>query len=74
MIPVGQEHKNNPTSCNSSKGVCPNFNNIGPQYCSTTSSNISENASCAYYALNNTHPTKQGKDYWNDFLGEVYNR
>lgn len=74
VIPVGQEHKNNPTSCNSGKGVCPNFNNIGPQYCSTTSSNISENASCAYYALNNTHPTKQGKDYWNDFLGEVYNR
>lgn len=74
VLPVGQEHKNNPSSCNSSYGACANFNNIGAEYCSTTNSNISQNTSCAYYALTNTHPTKKGKDYWNDFLGEVYHR
>lgn len=35
---------------------------------------ISKNTSCAYYALTNTHPTEEGKDYWTDFLGEVYHR
>ena len=74
VLPVGQEHKNNPSSCTSGSGICGNFNNIGSQYCSTTSTNISQNTSCAYYALTNTHPTKKGKDYWNDFLGEVYHR
>lgn len=74
VIPVGQEHKNNPPVCNSSSGSCINFNNVGPEYCSNTSNDISKNTSCAYYALTNTHPTKEGKDYWTDFLGEVYSR
>lgn len=74
VIPVGQEHKNNPAVCNSSNGSCGNFNNIGPTYCSNVSDNIAKNTSCAYYALTNTHPTKEGKDYWTDFLGEVYSR
>lgn len=74
VLPVGQEHKNNPRACNSSNGTCGNFNNIGSEYCSNKVSDISKNTSCAYYALTNTHPTKEGKDYWNDFLGEVYSR
>lgn len=74
VIPMGQEHKNNPRGCNSSNGSCWNFNNIGSQYCSNTSSDISKNTSCAYYALTNTHPTKPGRDYWKDFLGEVYHK
>ena len=74
VIPVGQKHKNNPQVCNSSNGSCCNFNNVGAQYCSNTSNDISKNTSCAYYALTNTHPTKNGKDYWTDFLGEVYSR
>ncbi|MBS5801684.1 MAG: hypothetical protein KIC80_01535 [Brachyspira sp.] len=71
---ICQEHKNNPRACNSSNGSCGNFNNIGSEYCSNKVSDISKNTSCAYYALTNTHPTKEGKDYWNDFLGEVYSR
>lgn len=74
VIPVGQEHKNNPPVCNSASGSCINFNNIGAEYCSNTTNDISKNTSCAYYALTNTHPTKKGKDYWTDFLGEVYSR
>ena len=74
VIPVGQEHKNNPATCNSASGSCGNFNNVGEEYCSNTSNDISKNTSCAYYALTNTHPTKKGKDYWTDFLGEVYSR
>ncbi len=74
VLPVGQEHKNNPSPCSSSTGSCINFNNIGSEYCSNKVSDISKNTSCAYYALTNTHPTKEGKDYWNDFLGEVYSR
>lgn len=75
VIPVGQEHKNNPPyPCKSASGSCGNFSNVGAEYCSNTSSNIAYNTSCAYYALSNTHPTKEGKDYWTDFLGEVYSR
>lgn len=74
VIPVGQTHDNNPGVCNSSNGSCSNFNNVGEEYCSNTSSDISKNTSCAYYALTNTHPTEEGKDYWTDFLGEVYKR
>ncbi len=74
VIPVGQKHKNNPSVCNSSSGSCGNFNNVGAEYCSNTASDISKNTSCAYYALTDTHPTKAGKNYWQDFLGEVYSR
>ena len=74
VIPVGQKHKNNPSVCNSSSGSCGNFNNVGAEYCSNTASDISKNTSCAYYALTDTHPTKAGKNYWQDFLGEVYGR
>ena len=35
---------------------------------------MTQNTSCAYYAITDTHPTKPGKNYWQDFLGEVYSR
>lgn len=74
VIPVGQKHKNNPAACNTNNGTCGNFNNIGAKYCSNTTSAMTQNTSCAYYALTDTHPTKPGKNYWQDFLGEVYSR
>ena len=74
VIPVGQEHKNNPPACNINNGTCGNFNNIGAAYCSNTTFAMPKNTSCAYYALTDTHPTKAGKNYWQDFLGEVYSR
>ena len=75
VIPMGQKHPNNcPWVCNSASGSCGNFSNIGAQYCSKDSNNITYNSSCAYYALTNQHPTQEGKDYWHDFLSEVYGR
>ena len=74
VLPMGQEHKNNPARCTAANGVCGNFSNVGPEYCSNTATNYTYNTSCAYYALANIHPTKAGKDYWNDFVGEVYKR
>lgn len=35
---------------------------------------MTQNTSCAYYALTDIHPTKPGKNYWQDFLNEVYSR
>lgn len=75
VIPMGQKHPNNiSSSCTSASASCGNFSNIGAQFCSKDSNNITYNSSCAYYALINQHPTKEGKDYWHDFLSEVYGR
>ena len=54
-----------------SNGSANNFFRSGSDSCSNTTNNIKQNVTCAYYALSNTHPNKTGKDYWNDFLGEV---
>ena len=54
-----------------SNGSAANFFLSGTASCSNTTNNIHQNVTCAYYALSNTHPNKTGKDYWNDFLGEV---
>lgn len=54
-----------------SNGSANNFFRSGSDSCSNTTNNIHQNITCAYYALSNTHPNKTGKDYWNDFLGEV---
>lgn len=74
VLPMGQEHKNNPLPCTNSNGSCANFSNVGSEYCSNTATNYTNNTSCAYYALANIHPTEAGKDYWNDFVCEVYKR
>lgn len=55
----------------SSNGSANNFFRSGSYSCSNTTNNINQNVTCAYYALSDTHPTKAGKNYWTDFLGEV---
>ncbi len=49
----------------------------GSEYCNYKSSNSSgefgSSASCAYYALSDTHPLKAGRTYWKDFLSESKN-
>lgn len=32
-------------------------------------SNVYNQVSCSYYALADKHPTIEGKNYWQDFLG-----
>ena len=75
VIPMGQEHDDNTDYvCNSGSGDCNNFSNEGNTYCDKASTNYTKNASCAYYALVDEHPLISGRDYWQDFLGEVYRR
>lgn len=62
VLPMGMPHQKNPPACNSASGSCRNFANTGSQYCAITN-NIAKNTSCAYYALTDTHPTKEGKNY-----------
>ncbi|MCD8024380.1 MAG: type II secretion system GspH family protein [Candidatus Gastranaerophilales bacterium] len=72
VIPMGLEDEYNVTAaCTISNGSCGNFFNSGSKYCDKDSTNITYNSSCAYYALLNDHPTKEGKDYWKDFLSEI---
>ena len=62
VIPLGQEHKNNPE--------CTNVDNnctIPKTECKYNSSAYGQMA-CANYALINQHPTETGKDYWHDFV------
>ena len=40
---------------------------------SSSSGSIENSASCAYYALSDTHPLKAGRTYWKDFLSESKN-
>lgn len=70
VTPMG-DIRQKTTGSLSSNGGATNFFRKGVDYCSNSIDDISKNTSCAYYALSNTHPTKIGKDYWNDFLGEV---
>ena len=75
VIPMGQSHDNNTANHSvSDSGGATNFSRTGSEYCDNTSSSIAYNTTCAYYALKNIHPTENGKDYWNDFIGEVYRR
>ena len=65
---MGQEHKNNP-------GYTGNFDDsysdncfvTGEEYCKV-SSNVTNQAACAVYALIDEHPSIKGKNYWQDFL------
>ena len=70
VVPMGDINQTNIGGA-SSNGSASNFFKNGAAFCSNSVDDISKNISCAYYALSNTHPTKTGKDYWNDFLGEV---
>ena len=66
IIPMGQEHKNNPATTGSNLNV--NGFVSGKTYCSKTSSSSYAGYGCAVYAINDTHPAEQGKTYWKDFI------
>lgn len=62
VIPIGQEHKDNPvcsnitTNCMLTKENCRYSSGRGEQH------------ACSLYALSNQHPTDSSKDYWHDFV------
>ena len=64
IIPMGQEHKNNPANTN----LTHNGFVSGEEYCNYTGDTVSAGYACAYYAISDTHPTEKGKTYWKDFL------
>lgn len=66
VIPLGMEHRNNIASGGS---YAPNFNREGSEYCRNTA-NAEQQFTCGYYALSDTHPQKEGKSYWKDFINE----
>ena len=65
VIPMGQEHKNNPpfSSGGGNAAFVP-----ASEYCQQSSKDMGQ-YSCATFALSDTHPTESGKNYWQDFLG-----
>lgn len=72
VIPIGQEHKNNPTYVAGGDNNALNFWNP-PEYCTASRNAQGWQAACSYWALKNEHPLFDGKDYWNDFLNEPKN-
>ena len=67
VLPMGQPHKNNPTSTTVQDGTSNNFFVTGPNYCKSSSS-VTNQAACAYYALQDKNPQGEG-NYWQEFLG-----
>lgn len=72
VIPIGQEHRDNPTYVASGNNNALNFWNP-PEYCTSSRNSQGWQAACSYWALKNEHPIYSGKDYWNDFLSEPKN-
>lgn len=68
VYPMGQPHKNNPSSTAVADHISYNFFVTGPQYCKNSSS-VTNQAACAYYAMQNINPQGEG-NYWQDFLGK----
>ncbi len=60
VIPMGQEHKNNPTT----NSINVNGFIKGEDECKKSSTGFS----CAVFAISDTHPTEKGKTYWKDFI------
>lgn len=67
VLPMGQPHKDNPASTTVQDGTSNNFFVTGPNYCKSSSS-VTNQAACAYYALQDKNPQGEG-NYWQDFLG-----
>ncbi len=68
VIPMGQEHKNNPGYTGKfDDSYSDNCFVTGEEYCKV-SSNVTNQAACAVYALIDEHPSIKGKNYWQDFL------
>lgn len=68
VLPMGQPHKDNPTSTVVNDSTSTNFFVTGSNYCKSTSS-VTNQAACAYYALQDINPQGEGT-YWRDFLGK----
>ena len=64
VIPMGMEHKNNPTS----NSLNNNGFVTGEEYCTYSKNASGGGFSCAYYALNDRSPEDASKSYWKDFL------
>lgn len=67
VIPMGQEYKSGEEAYGSA-GDRTSSNFFIKNQCRATSS-VSNQFSCSYYALADKHPTIEGKNYWQDFLG-----
>ena len=67
VIPWGQPHKDNPYTGGSVYTNSIPTGNIS-EYCKYKPNTSMYAFSCAIYALTNTHPSENGKDYWHDFI------
>ncbi len=68
VLPMGQPHKDNPENSTITDASSANFFVTGKSYCKSTS-NVRNQAACAYYAIQNVNPQGEG-NYWQDFLGK----
>lgn len=68
VLPMGQPHKNNPKNTAVADHSSANFFVTGEDFCKSTS-NVKNQAACAYYAMQNVNPQGDG-NYWQDFLGK----
>ena len=68
VYPMGQPHKDNPENSTITDATSANFFVTGKSYCKSTS-NVRNQAACAYYAIQNVNPQGEG-NYWQDFLGK----
>lgn len=68
VFPMGMPHKNNPTAASCGDANSANFFITGKENCKSTS-NVKNQAACAYYAMQNINPQGEG-NYWQDFLGK----
>lgn len=66
---MGQPHKNNPNNTFVNDYGSDNFFVTGKEYCKSTS-NVTNQAACAYYAMQNVSPLNEKQNYWQDFLGK----
>ena len=64
VIPMGQQHPNNP------KSDSLNWNGFvsGQEYCTYSKNSNEGGYACAYYALQDRSPEDETKSYWKDFL------
>jgi len=67
VLPMGQEYNGAEENYGYS-GDRASSNFFIKNQCKYTS-NVSNQVSCSYYALADKHPTIEGKNYWQDFLG-----
>lgn len=67
VLPMGKQYKSD--ELDYGFGTDANSTNFFKQSECKFSSKVNNQISCAAYALADQHPTEQGKNYWQDFLG-----